>query len=249
MSQARSSTSFQADRASRRRDAPLAGWLREGRMPEPGQRRGAGRLADAARRSPEPRREKRSRWSACFSPASRCWRTATSSRRTLGVHVFSRRTKPTSEREADPPDAASQSQATRAGRRGISSQDFTMLMPEVRPEPRGVSGLPGRAGPLPPGRHGAPDQPLPMAGRQDSRRPCSRLPLQEIVRRPRLLWAVHLVYFGLFVVGSLIIYRIAGPAHGDDERGSGPDRRQGKRRRWPSRAGPTAPATCSTRLR
>ena len=28
------------------------------------------------------------------------------------------------------------------------------------------------------------------------------------MRRPRLLWAVHLVYFGLFVVGALIIYQL-----------------------------------------
>ena len=34
--------------------------------------------------------------------------------------------------------------------------------------------------------------------------PLLAAPLQEIVRRPRLIWAVHLVYFGLFVVGALI---------------------------------------------
>jgi hypothetical protein len=33
-------------------------------------------------------------------------------------------------------------------------------------------------------------------------------PLQEIARRPRLIWAVHLVYFGLFVVGAVTIYQL-----------------------------------------
>ena len=33
-------------------------------------------------------------------------------------------------------------------------------------------------------------------------------PLQELARRPRLLWGVHLVYFGLFVLGSLVIYQL-----------------------------------------
>jgi hypothetical protein len=35
-----------------------------------------------------------------------------------------------------------------------------------------------------------------------------RAPLQEIQGRPRLLWGVHLVYFGLFVAGALIIYEL-----------------------------------------
>ncbi len=33
-------------------------------------------------------------------------------------------------------------------------------------------------------------------------------PLQELACRPRLLWGVHLVYFGLFVVGALVIYQL-----------------------------------------
>src|SRR5271165_5003430 len=33
-------------------------------------------------------------------------------------------------------------------------------------------------------------------------------PLQELARRPRLLWGVHLVYFGLFVVGAVAIYQL-----------------------------------------
>ena len=33
-------------------------------------------------------------------------------------------------------------------------------------------------------------------------------PLQELAARPRLLWAVHLVYFGLFVLGALVIYQL-----------------------------------------
>ncbi|MGC8639313.1 MAG: hypothetical protein ACP5XB_05470 [Isosphaeraceae bacterium] len=38
------------------------------------------------------------------------------------------------------------------------------------------------------------------------RLPLLAAPLEEMVRRPRLLWGGHLVYFGLFVVGALIIY-------------------------------------------
>jgi hypothetical protein len=33
-------------------------------------------------------------------------------------------------------------------------------------------------------------------------------PLVEMERRPRLVWGVHLVYFGLVIVGSLLIYNI-----------------------------------------
>ena len=33
-------------------------------------------------------------------------------------------------------------------------------------------------------------------------------PLQELARRPRLLWGVHLIYFGLFVVGAVAIYQL-----------------------------------------
>ena len=33
-------------------------------------------------------------------------------------------------------------------------------------------------------------------------------PLQEMARRPRLLWGVHIVYFGLFLLGAVAIYQI-----------------------------------------
>ena len=33
-------------------------------------------------------------------------------------------------------------------------------------------------------------------------------PLQELARRPRLVWGVHLVYFGLFVVGAVAVYQL-----------------------------------------
>ncbi len=33
-------------------------------------------------------------------------------------------------------------------------------------------------------------------------------PLQEMSRRPRLLWGVHLVYFGLFILSAVAIYQI-----------------------------------------
>lgn len=39
-------------------------------------------------------------------------------------------------------------------------------------------------------------------------RPVLAEPLQEFVRRPRLLWGVHLIYFGLFVVGAVAIYQL-----------------------------------------
>jgi hypothetical protein len=34
------------------------------------------------------------------------------------------------------------------------------------------------------------------------------LPLQEIASRPRLIWGVHVAYFGLYFVGSVIIYQL-----------------------------------------
>lgn len=37
--------------------------------------------------------------------------------------------------------------------------------------------------------------------------PVLAVPLQELAGRPRLLWGVHLVYFGLFVLGALVIYQ------------------------------------------
>ena len=45
-----------------------------------------------------------------------------------------------------------------------------------------------------------------LAGRFDS----SVLgpPLRELATRPRLLWGVHLAYFGLYVVGALVIYQL-----------------------------------------
>ena len=33
-------------------------------------------------------------------------------------------------------------------------------------------------------------------------------PLQELAHRPRLLWGVHLIYFGLFVVAAVAIYQL-----------------------------------------
>jgi hypothetical protein len=38
--------------------------------------------------------------------------------------------------------------------------------------------------------------------------PFLAVPLSEIASRPRLLWGVHLAYFGLYIVGSLIIYHL-----------------------------------------
>ncbi len=45
-----------------------------------------------------------------------------------------------------------------------------------------------------------------MAGRV--RPPWFAAPFQEIARRPALVWGVHLVYFGLVMVGSLLIYEL-----------------------------------------
>ena len=33
-------------------------------------------------------------------------------------------------------------------------------------------------------------------------------PLRELATRPRLLWGVHLAYFGLYVLGAIIIYQL-----------------------------------------
>ena len=45
-----------------------------------------------------------------------------------------------------------------------------------------------------------------LAGRNSW--PVLAAPLQELARRPRLLWGVHLAYFGLFVLAALVIYRL-----------------------------------------
>jgi hypothetical protein len=45
-----------------------------------------------------------------------------------------------------------------------------------------------------------------LAGRVKA--PLVAEPLKELSRRPRLLWSVHLVYFGLFIVGALVIYQV-----------------------------------------
>ena len=38
--------------------------------------------------------------------------------------------------------------------------------------------------------------------------PILAVPLHEIASRPRLIWGVHLVYFGLFVLGAVAIYNL-----------------------------------------
>ena len=45
-----------------------------------------------------------------------------------------------------------------------------------------------------------------LAGRV--RRPWLAAPLREMDRRPRLLWGVHLAYFGLVMAGSVAIYQL-----------------------------------------
>src|SRR5271165_1221109 len=86
-------------------------------------------------------------------------------------------------------------------------ESFILLGPEVRSDPRGfalyLSGqglfLLGGTGLLI-GLYRW------LAGRVTW--PVLTAPLQELARRPRLLWGVHLVYFGLFVVGALSIYQL-----------------------------------------
>src|SRR5271157_2025376 len=86
-------------------------------------------------------------------------------------------------------------------------ESFILLGPEVRSDPRGfalyLSGqglfLLGGTGLLIGLYRG-------LAGRVTW--PVLTEPLQELARRPRLLWGVHLVYFGLFVVGAVAIYQL-----------------------------------------
>ena len=82
---------------------------------------------------------------------------------------------------------------------------FTMLMPQVRPERNAfLAYLAAQALFLLAGMGVLISLYRWLAGWV--RLPLLAAPLQEMARRPRLLWGVHLVYFGLFVAGALIIY-------------------------------------------
>ena len=82
---------------------------------------------------------------------------------------------------------------------------FAMLLPEIRPEPKAfLAYLAAQALFLLGGTGILISLYRWLAGWVKS--PLLAAPLQEMVRRPKLLWAVHLVYFGLYVAGALIIY-------------------------------------------
>lgn len=84
---------------------------------------------------------------------------------------------------------------------------FTTLMPQVRPEPQAfLAYLAAQALFLLGGTGVLISLYSWLAVRNQSL--LLAAPLQEMIRRPRLLWAVHLVYFGLFLVGALIIYQL-----------------------------------------
>ena len=84
---------------------------------------------------------------------------------------------------------------------------FTIVGPQVRPEPRAfLAYLAGQALFLLGGSGLLIGLYRWLAGRITS--PVLAAPLRELARRPRLLWGVHLAYFGLFVLGALIIYQL-----------------------------------------
>ena len=66
-----------------------------------------------------------------------------------------------------------------------------------------------RPGDFPPGRLRRAHRTLSLAGGKQGRiaRSFGR-PLLEMKARPRLVWGVHLVYFGLVIAGSLLIYEL-----------------------------------------
>jgi hypothetical protein len=65
------------------------------------------------------------------------------------------------------------------------------------------------APPVVAGSPGAEDRALGGAGPGKVAVPFLAGPLLEMKARPRLVWGVHLVYFGLVIVGSLLIYELA----------------------------------------
>ncbi len=85
-------------------------------------------------------------------------------------------------------------------------ESFILLGPEVRSDPRGFAlYLSGQALFLLGGTGLLIGLYRWLSGRVTW--PVLAEPLQELARRPRLLWGVHLVYFGLFVVAAVAIYQ------------------------------------------
>jgi hypothetical protein len=86
-------------------------------------------------------------------------------------------------------------------------ESFILLGPEVRSDPRGFAlYLTGQGLFLLGGTGLLIGLYRWLAGRVTW--PVLTAPLQELARRPRLLWGVHLVYFGLFLVGAVVIYQL-----------------------------------------
>ena len=84
---------------------------------------------------------------------------------------------------------------------------FTIVGAQVRPEPKAfLAYLAGQALFLVAGSGLLIGLYRGLAGRKVW--PVLAAPLQELARRPRLLWGVHLAYFGLFVLAALVIYRL-----------------------------------------
>jgi len=84
---------------------------------------------------------------------------------------------------------------------------FTIVGAEIRPEPKAfLAYLAGQALFLLAGSGLLIGLGRWLAGRIAW--PVLAAPLQELARRPRLLWGVHLVYFGLFVLGAIAIYQL-----------------------------------------
>ena len=87
------------------------------------------------------------------------------------------------------------------------ASSFTIVGAQVRPEPKAfLAYLAGQALFLLAGSGLLIGLYRLLAGR--SVWPVLSAPLQELARRPRLLWGVHLLYFGLFVLGALVVYSL-----------------------------------------
>jgi len=86
-------------------------------------------------------------------------------------------------------------------------KSFSLLVPQVRADPRGFAlYLGGQALFLLGGTGLLIGIYRRLAGRVTW--PVLAEPLRELAHRPRLLWGVHLVYFGLFLLGAVVIFQL-----------------------------------------
>jgi hypothetical protein len=188
--------------------APLASWLREGRMPAPGSR-------EVLAGSQTPPEKQVSCGGESLSVVgvlqpsvalfADCY--------LIPAHTSADALFPKGDAAVHPVKAVRLSQRESGNRQALVGvieafppKTFITLAPEVRPDRQAFLAylaaqalfLLGGTGILI-SLYGW------LAGRVKA--PLIAAPLAELTRRPRLLWSVHLVYFGLFILGALLIYQ------------------------------------------